>query len=150
MSGVIIHKHHIVPKHAGGSDDPSNIAHLNIEQHAEAHRVLYEEHGRWQDKLAWKGLSGSIGKDEIHSAIRHHVLTTKNPMWKQEAKDKISNHMKGDNNPMRKYPEKNPFKGTSFTKGRKWYNNGEKNIYLYAEDVVPEGYVSGMKFAKRK
>jgi hypothetical protein len=71
-------------------------------------------------------------------------------MWKQEAKDKISNHMKGDNNPMRKYPEKNPFKGTSFTKGRKWYNNGEKNIYLYAEDVVPEGYVSGMKFAKRK
>ena len=62
---TIYHKHHIIPRHAGGTDDPSNIIELTVEEHAEAHRKLYEEHGRWQDKLAWLGLSGQIGKDEI-------------------------------------------------------------------------------------
>ena len=59
------HKHHIIPRHMGGTDNPENIVELTIEEHAEAHRKLYEEHGRWQDELAWKGLSGQIGKDEL-------------------------------------------------------------------------------------
>tara|TARA_E500000318_G_scaffold25150_2_gene25166 strand:- start:372 stop:968 length:597 start_codon:yes stop_codon:yes gene_type:complete len=62
---TIYHKHHIVPKHAGGTDDPSNIVLLTVEEHAEAHRLLYEEHGRWQDRVAWQGLAGMIGKEEI-------------------------------------------------------------------------------------
>jgi len=66
----IYHKHHIVPKHAGGSDDPSNIVELTIEEHAEAHRILYEKHGRWQDRVAWLGLSGRIGKEEIIRMIQ--------------------------------------------------------------------------------
>ena len=37
------HKHHIIPKHAGGSNDPNNFVFLTIEEHAEAHRKLYEE-----------------------------------------------------------------------------------------------------------
>ncbi len=60
-----LHKHHIIPKHAGGTDHPSNIAYLTIEEHAEAHRKLYEQYGRWQDELAYKGLLKKIGKDEI-------------------------------------------------------------------------------------
>jgi len=59
------HKHHIIPKHAGGTDDPDNLIELTVDEHAEAHRKLYEEHGRWQDFMAWKALSGQIGKDEI-------------------------------------------------------------------------------------
>ena len=66
----IYHKHHIVPKHAGGTDDPSNIIELTVEEHAEAHRILYEKYGRWQDKLAWEGLSGQIGKEEIIRKIQ--------------------------------------------------------------------------------
>lgn len=61
---TIYHMHHIIPKHAGGSDDPSNLIKLTVEEHAEAHRKLWEEHGRWQDELAWKSLSGMVGKDE--------------------------------------------------------------------------------------
>lgn len=62
---MIKHKHHIIPRHAGGTDDQSNIVELTIEEHAEAHRLLYEQHGRQEDKWAWLGLSGQIGKDEI-------------------------------------------------------------------------------------
>jgi hypothetical protein len=59
------HKHHIVPRHMGGTDDPSNIIELTIEEHAEAHRKLWEEHGCIEDKLAWKGLLGLISKQDI-------------------------------------------------------------------------------------
>ena len=51
------HKHHIIPKHMGGTDDPSNLVELTPAEHAEAHRLLYEQHGRWQDYVAWQGLA---------------------------------------------------------------------------------------------
>ena len=62
---MIKHKHHIIPRHAGGSDDPSNIIELTIEEHAEAHRLLFEKYGRQEDRWAWLGLSGQIDKQEL-------------------------------------------------------------------------------------
>lgn len=58
MSNTIYHIHHIVPRHMGGTDDPSNLVKLTVEEHAEAHRELYEKYGRLEDKLAWKMLEG--------------------------------------------------------------------------------------------
>jgi len=46
------HKHHIIPKHMGGTDDPSNLIELTVEEHAEAHRLLWEKYGNWQDNVA--------------------------------------------------------------------------------------------------
>jgi CRISPR/Cas system CMR subunit Cmr4 (Cas7 group RAMP superfamily) len=59
------HKHHIIPKHMGGSDDPENLIELTIEEHADAHRILFEKYGKIEDYWAWKGLSGQIGKEEL-------------------------------------------------------------------------------------
>jgi hypothetical protein len=59
-----LHAHHIVPLHAGGSNDPDNIVFLTVEEHANAHKLLYETYNRWQDKIAWQMLSGQIGKEE--------------------------------------------------------------------------------------
>lgn len=64
MNKILTHKHHIIPRHIGGSDDPSNIVELSVEEHVEAHRKLWEEHGRWQDKLAWEFLSKRVTKEE--------------------------------------------------------------------------------------
>jgi len=61
---IIYHNHHIIPRHAGGTDDPSNIVRLTVAEHAEAHRKLYEENGAWQDLIAWKMLSGQISRAE--------------------------------------------------------------------------------------
>ena len=49
----------------GGTDDPSNLVELTIEEHAEAHRKLFEEHGCWEDEIAWKGLAGMITQEEL-------------------------------------------------------------------------------------
>ena len=58
------HKHHIIPRHAGGTNDSSNIRELTVEEHAEAHKVLWEEHKNYFDFLAWKALSGQIKMSE--------------------------------------------------------------------------------------
>ena len=64
------HKHHIIPRHMGGTDDPSNLIELTPEEHAEAHRKLYEEHGHWQDYVAWQGLAKLATKEEhVHMLL---------------------------------------------------------------------------------
>jgi hypothetical protein len=60
----IYHRHHIIPKHMGGSNDPSNIVLLTVEEHAEAHRILFEQHNKQEDYIAWKALSGQISISE--------------------------------------------------------------------------------------
>jgi hypothetical protein len=106
---MIKHKHHIIPKHAGGTDHPSNLIELTIEEHAEAHRILYEEHGRDEDRWAWLGLSGQVGKDEILRQIAMSQKGKKKPAghgekvsafrktfkYSEESKLKMSNSKKG-------------------------------------------------------
>lgn len=83
---MIKHKHHIIPKHIGGSDDETNLVELSIEKHAEAHRLLYEHHGRLQDKLAWQGLAGIISNQElIYTLLSESKKGDKNPQWGKPA-----------------------------------------------------------------
>ena len=77
------HKHHIVPKHAGGTDDPSNLVELTIEEHADAHHKLYEQYGRKGDYIAWKALSGQISGAEANLlAVKYRDTSyMKTPEW---------------------------------------------------------------------
>jgi hypothetical protein len=86
------HLHHILPKHAGGTDDPSNLIELTIDEHAKAHYILWNQYGRWQDKLAWKALSKMIGREEI---IFSALSLGSKKLWKNpEHREKISNFAK--------------------------------------------------------
>lgn len=49
----------------GGTDDPSNLIRLTIEEHAKAHLALYEKYGHIEDLWAYKGLSGQMTKEEM-------------------------------------------------------------------------------------
>jgi len=73
----IYHKHHIIPKHMGGADDPSNLIELTVEEHAKAHWDLYLQHGKVQDKIAWQLLSGQITVDEARRKAASAVMKTK-------------------------------------------------------------------------
>lgn len=59
------HTHHIVPRHMGGDDSPDNLVELSVEDHAQAHRILYETHGLKADLMAWLMLSGKTTEGEL-------------------------------------------------------------------------------------
>ena len=89
----MLHKHHIIPKHMGGTDDPNNIIELTVEKHAEAHRILHEEHGHWQDYLAWQGLSKRMICEEVAREAARLANTGK--YMSPETRAKISAAKKG-------------------------------------------------------
>jgi len=63
--GKITHKHHIIPRHMGGTDDPINLVEVTITQHIMFHYANWKLYGKKEDEIAWKGLSGHLNKEEI-------------------------------------------------------------------------------------
>ena len=89
-----VESHHIIPRCMGGTDDINNLVDLTPEEHYLAHQLLvkmYPEH---------TGL-----------AFAANMMCTNRPSNKVYGwiRRRISHNMKGDNNPMRKYPDKNNF-----------------------------------------
>lgn len=92
------HKHHIVPRHMGGTDDPSNLIELTIEEHALAHKALYEQFGKIEDKMAWLALSGKTQESERLRkvlAAREYRKFLNDDVKYAEWKRKISNTLAG-------------------------------------------------------
>lgn len=123
----VFHIHHIIPKHMGGTDDPENLIKMTIEEHAEAHRILWKTYGKKQDYFAWKGLSGSISKKEIIKGL-------------------IS--FPGESNPFydKKHTEETKAKMSEIKKGRIWVKRGTKQKLIpliELEEHLISGWVRG-------
>lgn len=89
----IYHKHHIIPKYMGGTDDPSNLVEVTVEQHALLHKQLWKDLGNWQDYIAWKCLDGRMGKEERIRLIQIHA--NKGRKASEETRQKLSESHKG-------------------------------------------------------
>ena len=88
------HTHHILPRHMGGTDEPSNLVEVTPEQHAELHLALYLEHGRWQDWVAFHALSGQMSMSDASVEAIHRGAYHPN-VRSPEANHKRSTTMKG-------------------------------------------------------
>ena len=78
----------------GGTDDPSNLVLVTIEDHANLHKQLWEDFGCWQDEIAWKALSGQITMNDAQKqAIRQGQLNSaaknKGRKWSEQEKQKL-------------------------------------------------------------
>lgn len=94
MSEPIYHKHHVIPRHAGGTNDPSNIIRITVEEHAEAHRMLWEKNGKLEDKLAWLLLSRQTSEGVL-VANQLSVAVTKGVPLTAEHRKKLSDAKRG-------------------------------------------------------
>ena len=106
---TIYHKHHIIPRHMGGTDDPSNLIELTIEEHAQAHLELYEKYGNKRDWIAYRSLLGQISTAEARLEV---ARLPKSEKWKKQMSERVS----GKGNPnWGNFGEKNPFYGKKHT-----------------------------------
>lgn len=70
-----MHTHHIIPRHAGGTDDPNNLFELSVTQHALAHRNRWVMTWDVRDRIAWMTLSGQIDNEEARILAVKKALT---------------------------------------------------------------------------
>jgi hypothetical protein len=77
---VTYHLHHIVPRHAGGTNDPENLIRVTVEQHAELHFARYLQYGEMGDWMAFHSLSGQMNTQEVilqKASLGGQITTTK-------------------------------------------------------------------------
>jgi len=122
---TIYHKHHIIPKHMGGTDDPSNLVYVTVEQHANLHKQLWEEFGHWQDELAYKGLAKLISHNE--ATLIAATKANLGKIFSEEHRRNISEALKGQ-----KFTEERKFK-ISQTRLSKKIPSSRKGINLSSE-----------------
>lgn len=139
---MIYHNHHIVPRHMGGTDEPENMVRLTVTEHAEAHRLLFVEHGRDEDRLAWLGLAGIVTKQEhVHEMYRlagRKTVTLKRGIHDPE---KIELKRKGGRKAIKIAHES--------TRGSVWITDGHNDKRIHPsgiESYVNDGWRLGRTF----
>ncbi|NDB59148.1 HNH endonuclease [bacterium] len=161
---TMYHTHHIIPRHMGGSDDPSNLVSLTIEEHAEAHHILYEKYHKEEDKLAWLALSGQASMTEIKrmrqkfGAKKGTETIRNNPHLCIKGGLAARNRKVGIHDPSKLYLKqeggrKAIIKLLDFTRGSVWMNNGFKDSRVRPEKVdeyVQNGWSTGRLFSPSK
>ena len=117
---MIFHKHHLIPKYAGGGNNPDNLVRVNIAMHAFLHALRYAEKGDIRDLKAAEGLLKIKPRQEIVRELssltrrftgKTHTQETKTTLsslmvenWKTRDKEQITNLGKGDH-------KRNPYPG---------------------------------------
>ena len=135
---TVYHHHHIVPKHAGGTDDPSNLIQVTVEEHAELHFARYLEYGELGDWVAAMCLSGQITQAEAIAQARADWIT-RNPQHHSNA------GKRGGLAPASDHSKAVAAETARALGKRPWWTNGVKST---RSDTCPgEGWIRGRRTA---
>ena len=164
------HKHHILPKYKGGTNEQENLVEVTVTQHAMFHYCNWMLWGEKEDWLAWRGLAGEIGKEEIvhemrikgaqsglitmHRRLKDLRLT--DAAFAKRERENIQRHQPKGVEAAKSEPSRNKrketFKQNNHSKGERnsqygtmWITNGELNKKIRKDDPLPEGYYPGRK-----
>lgn len=140
------HLHHLVPKHAGGTDSASNLVRVNRAMHTFLHRLRYQETKDYFDLCAANLLSGDWTSEQARrnasaEGCRRSSLVRANAIknWQDYSKTdrhKETSRLGGLNLP----PEVRSQNGRKVGKMPYW-NNGLNNKRSHT--CPGEGYVPG-------
>ena len=164
---ILTHKHHIIPRHMGGSDESSNIVVLSIEEHAEEHRKLWSQYGKWQDYLAYCALSKQVSVAEITHLKR--VLANRGKIVLESTREKLraaNTGKRASEETKKKMSQNNGMKNAAIAKshsekmkikmrgnknglggksssGMIKINNGIDEKFIHPDESLPFGWVKG-------
>lgn len=151
---VVWHKHHIIPKHAGGTDDESNLVRLSLSEHSIAHYLRYLEFGKSPDLTSSKMLSGQSKSISSYGGKRGSEVCRKNkvnaffdPSLRKSIATK-GGQVQGKNNIISGHLKRISLLPRKRTK-KVWLTNGTENLLLNINEKIPNGYIKG-KIQKRK
>ena len=157
----------------GGTDDPSNLVEVSVEEHAELHFALYLEHGKYEDYIAYNMLAGRTSEGErALNILRSEYMTNRvvsqrtrdrmteynlTKVYTDEERQARSERTKGDKNPFygktHHYTTRQVLSQLAKEQWQKtkyiWITNGVESRRV-AEDNIPEGFVRGRKINKDK
>ena len=122
---MIKHKHHIIPRYMGGSDDPSNLVVVTIEEHAALHKQLWEDLGHWQDKVAWLFLSKQITQAEAIKMSQQHPRSDD---FKKKISDFNIRRAAAGNHPFQDRDKNREWKLKEVAEGRHNSQNEQSNL----------------------
>jgi hypothetical protein len=126
---TLTHKHHIIPRYKGGTDDPENLVEVTVTQHTMYHYCNYQLWGNVEDYVAWRGLSGQISTaDFLYEKSK--IANLPENREKQKKKFKEIKHQQGEKNSQY---------------GKMWITNGtKKGTYrINKNEAIPEGFRKG-------
>ena len=131
------HMHHIVPRYMGGGDARENLVEVTVTQHAMYHFCNYQLWGNEEDRIAWRGLSGIISREQVvYEAIKlaHpraiELAKTPEAIHKKKQKFKKIKHQQGERNSQY---------------GTRWIHNLKlrENKKIDKNSDIPEGWNPG-------
>jgi hypothetical protein len=141
----------------GGSDDTENLIELTIEEHADAHRILFEKYGKIEDYWAWKGLSGQVGKEEILREMCKNngkkVYENKLGIFSMSKDERKESCSKGGKNTGRKNSESGhcaniAHLGGKASSGMKFWYNKNTNEETRSFESPGDNWVPGVKIER--
>jgi hypothetical protein len=142
------HAHHLVPTHAGGTDDPSNLVKVNKAMHAFMHRLRYQETGDYYDCCAANLLSGDWTAEQARQEACKHgqqLSDTFLPAAVKNLQDYNSRPLEERSNQARtnglKQSKESRIKRGATLGTMPYWNNGLNNKRSHT--CPAEGYVSG-------
>ena len=101
---MVLHKHRVVPGHAGGKYEKGNIILCPPEIHAYLHRIRYGKYGDEYDKIAADCLRGLVGKEELRIKVQREAMRK----WRDNNPDKVVAVCEAMNEGFKRWYEDNP------------------------------------------
>jgi hypothetical protein len=154
----------------GGTDEKSNLVKVTVTQHAMFHWCNWQLWGNKEDWLAWRGLTGEVGKEEIIHELRmkasekgvkamlkkQRFLFDNDPEFLERARrHAVSILPKAWEASVTKEARKKRIESfkriqhqrgeTNSQYGTMWITNGETNKKIKKNEPIPEGYFPGRK-----
>ena len=117
--GSGLERHHIIPRHQGGTDDESNFAYLTRREHIAVHFLLWKINGHIGDRYAYRMMCNfksypTQHTEESKQRISEALKGKKKGPMSEEHKQKISEGQKG-----KKLSEETKQRISELHKGRK-------------------------------
>ena len=163
----------------GGTDEPSNLVEVSVEEHAELHFDRYLTYGRWEDWMAAVGLAGlspsaehklEVSRQAAYKQWEDNLVWCNNGTeekrvviipegWTYGRKKSISSSMKGntrgslisdeEREKKRKLTRERNLSNNPM-KGKFWITNGTESKSVSVGTQIPEGWRKGRVIKKSK